>query len=56
MIARFIRGVPRRALVLLGLFGLFMLMAPALVGDYLLTVLILVLYFAYSRRNALIGR
>jgi len=48
MIARFIRGVPRRALVLLGLFGLFMLMAPALVGDYLLTVLILVLYFAYT--------
>ena len=48
MIAWLIRGVPRRALVLLGLFGLFMLATPCLVGDYGLTVLILVLYFAYT--------
>jgi branched-chain amino acid transport system permease protein len=40
--------MPARALILLGLFGIVMLAAPAVVGDYGLTVLILVLYFAYT--------
>jgi branched-chain amino acid transport system permease protein len=48
MIARLIHGMPARALILLGLFGIVMLAAPAVVGDYGLTVLILVLYFAYT--------
>jgi branched-chain amino acid transport system permease protein len=48
MIARLIQGMPARALILLGLFGIVMLAAPAVVGDYGLTVLILVLYFAYT--------
>lgn len=40
-------GVPRAALVWLGVFFAALLVAPLLVGDYLLSVLILVLYFAY---------
>jgi len=48
MIARLIAGVPRRALFLLGaLLALFILL-PIFVSDYLLTVLILVMYFAYA--------
>jgi branched-chain amino acid transport system permease protein len=47
MIARMIAGVPRRSLILLGLVFLAFLLAPLIAGDYLLTVLILILYFAY---------
>ena len=47
MIARLIEGVPRRALLLLGLLLLVLIMAPLIASDYLLTVLILILYFAY---------
>jgi branched-chain amino acid transport system permease protein len=47
MIARLIDDVPRRALVLLGLLVGSMIAVPAFAGDYLLTLLILVLYFAY---------
>ena len=48
MIARLIGGVPRRALILLALFALAALLAPLLAGDYLLTVFILMLYFAFT--------
>ncbi len=48
MIAALLQGVPRRALVLLLLFVAGLLAAPLLVNDYLLTVLILILYFAYA--------
>jgi branched-chain amino acid transport system permease protein len=48
VIARLIGGVPRRALVLLALFALAAVIAPLFAGDYLLTVFILMLYFAYT--------
>jgi len=48
MIARLIEGVPRRLLFLLGLLLLLLLVVPLFAGDYLLTVLILILYFAYT--------
>ena len=48
MIARLLDGVPRRTLVLLLLLLLLLLLAPIFAGDYLLTVLILILYFAYT--------
>ena len=48
MIARLFEGMPRRALVLLLLLLLLMLIAPIFLGDYLLTVLIVILYFAYT--------
>ena len=47
MIARLTDGVSRRALVLLGLALAAALVAPLFAGDYLLTVLILIFYFAY---------
>ena len=47
MIARLIAGVPRRALVLLVVLLAGFIVAPLLASDYLLTVLILILYFAY---------
>jgi len=47
MIERLIAGVPRRALLLLGLLLIVLVLAPLFAGDYLLTVLILILYFAY---------
>jgi branched-chain amino acid transport system permease protein len=47
MIARLIEGVPRRTLVLLALLLAAALLAPLVAGDYLLTVLILIFYFAY---------
>ncbi len=47
MIARLIDGVPARALILLGVLLVALLFAPLVAGDYLLTVLILILYFAY---------
>src|SRR6185312_2011037 len=48
MIARLIDGVPPRALVLMALLFLVALAAPLFAGDYLLTVLILIFYFAYT--------
>ncbi|HMA55636.1 MAG TPA: branched-chain amino acid ABC transporter permease, partial [Pseudolabrys sp.] len=48
MIARLMAGVPRRALVLLFALLFIFLMLPVFVGDYLLTVLILILYFGYA--------
>ncbi len=47
MIARLTEGVPRRALALLGGLLAALIAAPLVAGDYLLTVLILILYFAY---------
>jgi branched-chain amino acid transport system permease protein len=47
MIARLIDGVPARALVLLGVLLAAALCAPLVASDYLLTVLILIFYFAY---------
>ncbi len=47
MIVRLIAGVPRRALVLLGVLLAGFIVAPLVASDYLLTVLILILYFAY---------
>ena len=47
MIARLVEGVPRRILILLAALVVLAAAAPAFVGDYLLTVLILILYFAY---------
>ncbi len=48
MIARLTAGVPRRALILLALGLAALIVAPMLISDYLLTVLILILYFAYA--------
>ncbi len=47
MIARLIAGVPPRALVLLAVLLAGFIVAPLVASDYLLTVLILILYFAY---------
>ena len=46
MLARLIDGVSLRVLILLGLLAAVLLVAPLVAGDYLLTVLILILYFA----------
>ena len=46
-IARLFDNVSRRTLVLLGLLLVCMFAAPLVASDYLLTVLILILYFAY---------
>jgi branched-chain amino acid transport system permease protein len=48
MIGALIDDIPRRGLVLLLLLLAAFLAAPFLVNDYLLTVLILILYFAYT--------
>lgn len=48
MIARLVGDLPRRTLVLTALLLILALVMPILVGDYLLTVLILTLYFAYT--------
>ena len=48
MIARLSAGLSARALLLLAALGLALLLAPLFAGDYLLTVLILILYFAYA--------
>ena len=48
MIAALLEEVPRRGLVLSLLFLAALVAAPFLVNDYLLTVLILILYFAYT--------
>ena len=47
MIGQLFDGMPRRTLVLLGLLLLVGLTAPLYAGDYLLTVLVVILYFAY---------
>jgi branched-chain amino acid transport system permease protein len=46
MIGRLFDGVPRRGLVLLAGLLVVLLAAPWIANDYLLTVLIIVLYFA----------
>jgi len=51
MIAQLIEGVPRRALLLLGVLLAALSLAPLIAGDYLITVLILILYFAYIGRR-----
>lgn len=57
MISRLIDGVPRRALVLLGLLLAGLLVAPLVVDAYILSILILVLYFAYTGQawNVMMG-
>jgi branched-chain amino acid transport system permease protein len=47
MIAHLFDGMPRRTIVLLALLLILGLTAPLYAGDYLLTVLILIFYFAY---------
>jgi branched-chain amino acid transport system permease protein len=46
-VRRLVDGVPRRALALLAVLLVLLIAAPALLGGYGLSVLILVLYFAY---------
>ena len=48
MIARLTEGLTARALVLMGALLVLALAAPMFAGDYLLTVLILIFYFAYT--------
>jgi branched-chain amino acid transport system permease protein len=57
MIVRLLHGVPRHTLVLLVLTAAVLVAAPALANDYLLTVLTLILYFAYTGQawNILMG-
>jgi len=57
MMARLIEGVPRRALVLLALLLAGLIVAPWLANDYLITTLILILYFAYTGQawNVMMG-
>lgn len=54
---RLVEGLPARALVLLGLMAAALVAAPFLVNDYVLSVLIIVLYFAYVGQawNLMIG-
>ncbi|MEJ2432494.1 MAG: branched-chain amino acid ABC transporter permease [Pseudolabrys sp.] len=47
MIARLIEGVPRRTLLLMALLLALALAAPLFAGDYLITVLIVIFYFAF---------
>ncbi len=48
MIARLTEGVPGRAIAMLAVLLALMMVAPAFAGDYWLTVMIIVLYFAYT--------
>ena len=48
MIARLFAGISPRAAVLLAVLLAAFLAAPWLVNDYLLTILIIILYFAYA--------
>jgi len=48
MIARLFEGVSRQALALLAALLVILLAAPLVANDYLLTVLIIILYFAYT--------
>jgi branched-chain amino acid transport system permease protein len=47
MIARLFDGIPPRTLVLLAILLVLAVLAPFIAGDYLLTVFILILYYAY---------
>jgi len=57
MIARLLEGVQRRSLALLTLLLAGLIAAPWLANDYLLTVLITILYFAYTGQawNVMMG-
>jgi branched-chain amino acid transport system permease protein len=57
MMARLLHDVPRRALILLVVVLAGLIVAPAFANDYLLTVLIVILYFAYLGQawNILMG-
>ncbi|HEX6957743.1 MAG TPA: branched-chain amino acid ABC transporter permease [Ferrovibrio sp.] len=57
MISRMLDGVPRRARALLGLLLAVLLIAPLVVNPYILSILILVLYFAYTGQawNVMMG-
>ena len=57
MIGRLIHDVPHRVLWLLGIVLAGLIAAPIFANDYLLTVLILILYFAYTGQawNVLMG-
>src|SRR5438128_3449855 len=48
MLARLMHGVPRHALALLAVVLAVLVIAPVFANDYLLTVLIVILYFAYT--------
>jgi branched-chain amino acid transport system permease protein len=48
MIARMLHGVPRHALIMLGIVLACFIVAPFYANDYVLTVLIVILYFAYT--------
>ena len=48
MIARLTEGVRPRTLIVLAALLAFFIAAPLFAGDYLLTVLILIFYFAYA--------
>jgi len=47
MMARLFEGVPRSGLVMLAVLAVFLLAVPLFANDYIITVLILILYFAY---------
>jgi branched-chain amino acid transport system permease protein len=57
MIGRLLEGVPPRGLALLGLLLAALVAAPWLANDYLITVLITILYFAYTGQawNVMMG-
>jgi branched-chain amino acid transport system permease protein len=57
VVRRILEGVPRRGLALLALLLAALLAAPWLANDYLLTVLIIILYFAYTGQawNVMMG-
>src|SRR6476660_1103151 len=57
MIARILHGVPRHTLALLAVVLAILVIAPVFANDYLLTVLIIILYFAYTGQawNILMG-
>src|SRR6185369_11535074 len=57
MIARMLHGVPRHTLALLAVVLAILVIAPVFANDYLLTVLIIILYFAYTGQawNILMG-
>ena len=48
MIGRMLEGLPVRGVILLALLAAALVAAPFLVNDYLLTILIIILYFAYT--------
>jgi branched-chain amino acid transport system permease protein len=57
MVKRLLAGAPRRGLLLIALLLAGLLAAPWLANDYLLTVLIIILYFAYTGQawNVMMG-